>query len=366
MTDRTLLVAGTGALARAVCGALALTPGPPLRIAVAGRSQARVAEVVYLVSASAAAAGREVTATGHVAAGLTADALTQVVADCRPDGALAIASLQSPWEAQHAPSAWTGLLASGGFALTLPLQAIGVRALHTALRDAAPGAWLVNACYPDAVNPLLAALGASPLCGIGNVATIAESIRASLDPAQRAAERDAPLRVLAHHWHLHEVPAGREALAYLGDRPLDGIAGRLAAQRAFGRVELGRVAGAAAARLLTALLTGTELRASLPGPAGMPGGYPVLVRDSGLTLDLPPAVSAARATALNQDWADADGVRVHDGRATFAPAARQALEPWLPSRAAGFSAEELDEVGAELVALRDRLRTRPANQPSGR
>ncbi|HEY1619949.1 MAG TPA: hypothetical protein VGG25_20160 [Streptosporangiaceae bacterium] len=362
MTDRTLLVLGTGALARAVCGALAVTSGPPLRIAVAGRDRARVAEVVYMVSASAAGAGRAVTATGHVAAGLTATALTEIVADCRPDGAVAIASLQSPWEARHAPSAWTGLLAAGGFALSLPLQAVLVRALHAALREAAPDAWLVNACYPDAVNPLLAALDAAPLCGIGNISTIAQSIQASLEPGQRAE----PLRVLAHHWHLHEVPPGREPLAYLGERRLDGVTERLAAQRAFDRVELGRVAGAAAGRLLTALLTGLELRACVPAPSGLPGGYPVLVRDGRLTLDLPASVSAARAARLNQDWADEDGVRVHDGRAVFALAVRQALEPWLPDRADGFHAEELDEVVAELAALRDRLRMRPASQASGR
>jgi hypothetical protein len=216
----------------------------------------------------------------------------------------------------------------------------------------------VNACYPDAVNPLLAALDAAPLCGIGNIATIAASLRASLDQEQRTE----PLRVLAHHWHLHQVPPDREALAWLGDRPLDGITERLAAQRAFDRVELGRVAGAAAGRLLTALLTGTELRTCVPGPAGLGGGYPVLVRDCGLTLDLPAPVSAAQAALLNQYWADEDGARVQDGRVVLALAAGQALEPWLPDRADGFHAEELDEVAAELVALRDRLRTRPASQ----
>lgn len=362
MSDRTLLVTGTGALARAVCAGLAVTPGPPLRIAVAGRDAARLAEIAFLARASAAAAGRELTVTTHQAAELGEAELAEIAARCRPDGALACASLQSPWEARTAPSAWTDLLAAGGFAVTLPLQAVLARRLHGALRAAAPGAWLVNACYPDAVNPLLAALDAAPLCGIGNIATIAESLRASLSPAERD---EGPLRVLAHHWHLHDVPPEQDAVAFAGERRLAGIPERLAAQRAFDRVELGQIAGIAAARLLTALLAGSELRASVPGPAGLGGGYPVLVRGGGLTLDLPAAVSAARAAALNHDWAVADGAWADGSRAWFGPAARRALEPWLPARADGFAATELDQVSTEFAALRARLREQPAAGPPG-
>lgn len=361
MTGNTvLLVVGTGSLARATCAALAQLATAPTEVVVVGRGADRAAEVCYLAGTRAALADRAV-AFRPVAADLDdTTALTGLVRGTAPDGVLLCASPQSPWERLTAPSAWTDLLAAAGFGLTLPLQADLAHRLGRALALGAPRAWYLNACFPDAVNPLLATLGIAPLCGIGNVGLLAASLRAALGPAGPR-----PLRVLAHHAHLHRPESDvDEALAWLGDEPVAGVGALLAAQRAAPRPELNAITGHTAALLVDHLLTGRPALASVPGPLGLPGGYPVRVAAGGLELDLPAGWTRDRAVAVNQRAAARDGVTVHPDRVEFAPAACDALRTHLPDLADGFAPGDLDRRTEQLLALRERLRARPTAHPA--
>ncbi|MCZ0991411.1 hypothetical protein O1M54_48450 [Streptomyces diastatochromogenes] len=178
--------------------------------------------------------------------------------------------MQSPWEATRAPSAWTDLLSAGGFGIALPLHAVLARNVAQAIRSSRVPTLFVNACYPDAVNPLLHAEGLPVFCGVGNSATLAASLRAVLRP--QAGER---LRVLAHHAHLH-APAdpADEARVWLDDRPVPHVGELLTAHRACSREELNAVTGHTAAVLAARLAAEQEVHADLPGPLGLPGGYP--------------------------------------------------------------------------------------------
>lgn len=57
----------------------------------------------------------------------------------------------------------------------------------------------------------------------------------------------------------------------------------------------------------------------LPGPDGLPGGYPVTIDADKVTVRLPPFFTVAQATEANQRWAWRDGVQLSPGRLTFAP-----------------------------------------------
>lgn len=186
MTQARLVVVGSGSLARAVCGSLAAVATAPVAVTVLARRPDAAAEVAYLTGTRAALAGRPVTAA---AAGLVPDRLADDLAGLDPTAVLVCASYQSPWERTAAPSAWTDLLGRAGFGAGLPLQAGLATDVARALAKAAPAAALLNACFPDAVNPLLAALGLPVLCGIGNAAIVAASLQAGLGLAD---QRDRP------------------------------------------------------------------------------------------------------------------------------------------------------------------------------
>ncbi|MBB5958247.1 hypothetical protein FHS29_004855 [Saccharothrix tamanrassetensis] len=342
-----IAVIGTGDLARAVCYSLAAVATTSVEVVVVGRSAEKTGQLCYIASARAAAVGR----TGVAFTPFVGD-VEQPVADV--DGALVCASSQSPWERLTAPSAWTALVGRAGFGITLPFQAELALRVGRALPERS---WLVNGCFPDAVNPLLAALGVPVLCGVGNIALLAASAQAALGLPDQAR-----LRMLAHHVHLHE-PAERaeEVRAWCDDEPISAPGDLLIAQRRAERTELNQIGGFAAAVLLDAVLSGTPIETNLPGPLGLPGGYPVRVSGPAIELRLPAGVSRADAIAFNQRAAAADGVVVDGDRVVFGPA----LAEFLPEAAEGFDIGDLDGVTARLYALRDRLRGEPPAQQRG-
>lgn len=367
MTGARLVVVGSGSLARSVCSSLATVSRRPVAVTVLARSGPAAAEAAYVAGTRARLAGRPVTvAAGAVDLAAPAQ-LADALGELAPTAVLVCASYQSPWERTTRPSAWTELLGRAGFGATLPLQAALAADVSRAVVAASPASLLLNACFPDAVNPLLAALDLPVLCGIGNAAIVAASLQAALGlPDQRE------LAVLAHHAHLHEPedPAD-EALAWLGGRPVEKVGTLLAAQRAADPREVNQVTGLAAALLLTGLLEGLEdgpeVHTSLPGPLGLPGGYPIRLRGADLALRLPPGLDRETAVAWNQRMADRDGVRVDGDRVVLAPAAAEALAPHLPDHldaASGFAVRDTPAVVDALLALRTRLRaTGPSHGP---
>ncbi|WP_194905261.1 potassium transporter TrkA [Catenulispora rubra] len=288
--------------------------------------------------------------------------LYDVLRELRPDGVFLCASRQSPWERTTDPSPWTEFVQHAGYGVTVPLQAQFALAVGRAVdrlgargesggRGRAP--WFVNACLPDIVNPLITALDVPVLCGIGNVAILAAFLQAATGaPDQKE------LKLLAHHYHLHAPhdPA-EEALAWQGETALPEVGALLAAGRRVERRELNQVTGLGAATLITDLLTGAERATHLPGPAGLPGGYPVLVRDGEVSLRLPAELDREAAIAANRRASALDGAVLDGKHLTFSPAASAALRPLAPELADGFGVDRLDTACEQLAGLRARLRT---------
>ncbi|MBI0293383.1 hypothetical protein JBE04_02470 [Streptomyces sp. PRKS01-29] len=359
-TPSRVVVFGAGSLGRALCCSLAAPGSGPLRVTVVGRSAERAGQVAYLAGVRARLSGAPVVFEAERAdlgpAPSGADALARLLDRTSPTLVVICASRFSPWERTRRPSAWTDLVASGGFGLALPLQADLAVRVSSAVARARPDARVVNACFPDAVNPVLAALGLPVLCGVGNAGLVHASLQHALGIS--APER---LKVLAHHVHLH-APSGPEdeALAWLDDAPVPDVSAALSQQRGMDRELLNLVTGHAAARLVTALADGSEWNTSVPGPWGLPGGYPVRVHDGGLTLDLPPGFARERAVAWNRRVGRPDGVDVRDGEVVFVGRAREALRSVSARIAEGFPVADLDRACEELEAVRNLLRAAPA------
>jgi hypothetical protein len=358
----TLAVVGSGSLARATCLALSTAQDPSLAgltVVLLARDGAAAAGICHVAGVRAVASGRTARFTPVPVDPTESDAVARALAAARPGGVLVCASTQSPWEPADRPSAWTALMRRAGFGLTLPFQAQVALATGSAVRRSCPDAFLVNACFPDAVNPLLTACRVPVVAGVGNVAILAAALQSALGlPDQRR------LQVIGHHLQLH-APAepGDEALAWLDGAPLDDVTGLLATHRTVGD---GRgnndITGLLAARLVTALLTGATEETHLPGVAGLPGGYPVRITAGEVALRLPPGVDLDQAVEANRRWARRDGALVEDGQVRFGPAVAEALAPLLPAYATGFAAGDVAEVTAAFQALRERLRSQPVTR----
>ena len=198
---------GTGSLAQSVTYSMAtMVASTPLRVLIVGRSRDDGEEVASVAQGRAGA-----TAQPHVFDTVTANwADVSVAGDIlhthRPTVTIVAASEQSPWELADESNGWAQLVKKGGFGLTLPFNASLASQVFRAANATEPRPFFINACYPDAVNGLLAALGPSDrLIGIGNAAIIESLYRAASGHLKT-------VRVVAHHRHLGELSAGDERI----------------------------------------------------------------------------------------------------------------------------------------------------------
>lgn len=355
---RRVAMIGCGSLAGAIAYALATNESAAGEVVVVARRRQAVAQLCTIANVKSAHAGRGMRfrpEPGEIAA----TELDQLLDGVRPDGVLLCTSHQSPWERRSAPSAWTRLIDDAGYGITLPLQADLARLVGTAA--ARRGAWFVNACLPDLVNPLLHDLGVPVRCGIGNVATLAAAAQQALGCPDAGR-----LAMVAHHLHLHtpppEVP---EALLWLDGRPVRDVGRLLHPVRALDRAALNHITGDTAARAVATLVSGGELDTHLPGPLGLPGGYPVRLHAGTVTLRLPDGLSRDEAVAINQTWSRHDGAMVSGGRVTLGESAATAIDRHLPHLTDGFAAVDAARVCTDLLHLRDRLRKQPADSDPG-
>jgi hypothetical protein len=81
----------------------------------------------------------------------------------------------------------------------------------------------------------------------------------------------------------------------------------------------------------------------------------VQVDADGVTLDLPKGVSEADAIRWNEQFEDADGVSVKNGRIVYSQRARDQLRQYGSEIADGFAAVDVEAAAERLGALRARL-----------
>lgn len=185
---RTVVVIGSGFLARAVVYSLADVLTEPVGVHLVARSLGPLSTMAHLATCRSTLLGNPVRFTAHPMDKVVAGA--EVVLNC--------SSTHSSAEARVRPSAWTDLVKACGIALALPFHAEFAALMSRTAGDA----MFVNAPFPNAVNPVLAALGLPIHCGAGNIATLAASVGGEI-------------RMLAHHYHLSK-PARDEARVWIG------------------------------------------------------------------------------------------------------------------------------------------------------
>ena len=117
------------------------------------------------------------------------------------------------------------------------------------------------------------------------------------------------------------------------------------------------ISGASGIPLFLAMIGGTDWQGHVPGPGGLPGGYPVALRDGTLALDLPQGLTRDAAIAWNAAFEQSNGVIVSpDGRVRYTGKVEATLRAVSPDVAAGFMMRDFDAADRALSALRDRLR----------
>jgi hypothetical protein len=152
-----------------------------------------------------------------------------------------------------------------------------------------------------------------------------------------------------------ETRSGSTARVWLDDEEVADVYARFAAVRITPEPAI-EISGAGGVPLMLAVASGGDWRGHVPGPLGLPGGYPVSYRAGVLDLDLPSSISREEAVAWNARFEEANGLSVGaDGRARYTGALYDRLREVTPELAEGFAVAELDEVHEAMGRLRARL-----------
>ena len=277
---------------------------------------------------------------------------------------LTTASPQTWWLPSLLPADARARLGRAGFGAWLPVNLLlSIRLMRAVAASGVEAITLIGP-YPDAANPILARLGLAPTAGIGNVDEIVPKI--ALLAAGRLGVPPATIRVWLIADHAVEplafagIGAGAEPPHYIriehDGRDVTAAVG--GSELLFRPVALppGPVThfltAGSAARLVGTLISGGEAFLHVPGPLGLPGGYPVTVAAGAIDLALPPGLSRDEAVAINERARRLDGIdRIEDdGSVVFTPGTVEALDETLGYRCERLSPAEVPGRAGELMA----------------
>jgi len=350
-----ILVTGTGSFAARIVFDIAATAKRPVRVRIAGRNRARLEWLTTASNARAKIFGTPARFDSAEADLLSVDAAAELLAAAQPRLIVQAASVQTSSVIAQTGNAWTRLVAEGGLSATAIFQTVISRNVGKAIKATGQNAALINCSFPDVVNGMLVAMGHPILCGTGNVA-----ILSSVFAGSGVVPDGADLKVLSHYQNLmsfRRAPgerSGETARVWIDNREVADVFAL------FARVKLTPepvidISGASGVPLMLAYIAGERWPGHVPGPNGLPGGYPVVLEASELKLDLPPDLSRDTAIVWNEAFERRSGLVVESGRAIYTGRLQECLRAYDPALAAGFNLSDFDAVYRDMTSLRDKL-----------
>lgn len=356
-----ILILGTGPFAQRIACDLAATATEPTRIVLAGRNAFRLAWILTAARARAqmfarpvAIASRDIDLSGSVGIG-------ELLGSLRAAVVVQAASLQPASVISGAGNGWTQLIAEGGLSATAVFQAVLTSRVARALTQVSPHSRLINCCFPDVANGIVTAMGLPVDCGIGNIAILAHAFAGTLcgDPRPK-------LQMLCHYQNIgawRRAPALRSeptARVWLDGEEVGDVYARFAAVQLTPEPVVD-ISGASGVTLMLAMAHGRDWTGHVPGPMGLPGGYPIAWKGGRIGLDLPEGLNREAATAWNAQFEARNGLVIGPGgRARYTGRLHEALAAESPDLAAGFDVADLEQVWQAMGALRNSLLARRA------
>jgi hypothetical protein len=368
MSGKIMLV-GLGGLGKSIGLGLALEPVVD-EIILASRNTSNGQAYRNLLRLTGAAAGRfprveflpiDLNQVAEVAEG---------IAHYDPDLILSTATMMPWWLPDRLPTAESEKFQRAGFGIWLPVHLNLTVKFMQAVRMAEFTGPVLTAPFPDVVNPVLACLDLKPTCGIGNLAEIVPKIRLLAADKLDASTERVHVKMVAHHaleafmFAAVSDPARQAAappyyleIVYQG-RPVNE---EINADRIIFSAfpvpegpESHALTASAAVDVIRALLSRQGALVHVPGPFGLPGGYPVVASQSGLSLALPSGLSLEEALAVNIASHKFDGIHqiMADGAVEFVPESAAIMQETL-----GYDCERLEpgEIEARAVELHQRF-----------
>lgn len=263
------------------------------------------------------------------------DQVAGLIANCQPHVLVNCAALHSPWALADRDDPVAVAFRNAGFAAQLPAQLPLLLNVMQAVRRTGFDGAIINCSYPDVTQPVLHRLGQAPTLGIGNAGMIHMMVEAIL----RSKGDTRRLQTIAHHSQvsmtaaaaLSDVPAAHRPRVFLDgcEQSIIELLGTTPGLPL--TVSLNEITAAHAVAVIAAWAgLRPELNTAAPGVHGLPGGWPIVVSEGSLDIDLPRGIDSRAVLDYHRDAARLDGVEAieEDGTVRFTDTLRQALSRW--------------------------------------
>lgn len=247
----------------------------------------------------------------------------------------------------------------------LPMTLTLLYKLMQAVQQAGVQSQVINGSYPDSVNAVLGKIGLAPTIGIGNLANNIPALKKSVALKLEQPIEAVDIYFYAHHYvshcisrfgnaggapfHLTVFVDGQDKTHLLNlDTVFDLLPTRF--KRATGPLQLLTVASAMT--VFDAMIQNTGGITHVPGPNGLPGGYPVQVTRKGVEVLLPDNFPLEHAIEVNEAGQRYDGIDHidHDGTVHFAGKNMAILQDILGYTCTKMPLRDVEERAKELYA----------------
>ncbi len=285
--------------------------------------------------------------------------------EIKPDLIFNTATDQAYWVASELPSKIFQEIAKAGIGPWTACHAAPVVALMEACNLSLYKGLVVNAAFPDAVNPLLQHSTYAPAIGIGNVANIVQPIRHAVSSMTNNSISDIDIRMIAHHvvgntipstGHTNGAPFHIEVSSngkVISNINFDAIFAHIQTSLKRKRGKEGMwVTSSSAVSVLEGLISDEGyIQTHAPGVNGLVGGYPVKITNGKVELDLPEHMTLSDAKAINEQGQNYDGIQsIEQGYLKVTDFSQDIFRRFLNIDLQGFHLNEAREVSQEILA----------------
>lgn len=283
----------------------------------------------------------------------------------KPDVIINCTTLMSWWERSSLPAKIRKDIQDAGVGPWLPLHLTLSRKLMMAIDKANITTHVVNTCYPDAVNAILAKVGLSPTIGGGNSDLLVPCLQKIAGEKMGVPSQNIAVYMIAHHFHVASLfhHGNMGGVPYflkimVGDQD---ISNELNLEKMLhetvrllpsGR-EMHPLVAASFVKNTIAILNDTGEITHAPGPEGLLGGWPVRLSKSGAQMLLPQGIDMSSAIHIVKTAQEGDGIEniKNDGTVVITQKAYSIMKKAFGYDCQAFSLEESEERANELILL---------------
>ena len=250
------------------------------------------------------------------------DVTAKVLQEVQPAIIYNSMTLQSWWVIAQLPEKAYKTIDEARYGPWYPMHFVPTHKLMQAVKKAGIKTHVVNAAFPDLVNPVLSKIGLEPTVGIGNIDNIVASLRLIASRMFDVPLRAVSIYMVAHHYvsyYMGRYGNSGGAPVYLKVMIDDkDVTSKINKDEFFSKTTtIGRRPGALQAhpvvassvcKIVMGILFDTKEIGHAPGPNGLTGGYPIKMGADGVEVFLPEGLIFEEAIRINEEAQVFEGI----------------------------------------------------------